>query len=74
MKREHYNAQDHFCAARQRKKNPTFKSAGCGTPSSLVRMAIKLEGAAGGGAARPGPLEIKTTEMAGNVDNFADKK
>ena len=33
-----------------------------------------LQGAAGGGAGGPGPLEVEAAQVAGDVDNFADEE
>jgi len=38
------------------------------------RLCHLLEGASRSGGGGPGPLEIETAEMAGDVDNFADKE
>jgi len=39
----------------------------------ILRNESKSHGAAGGGAGGPGPLEIESAKMSGDVHNFADK-
>ena len=43
------------------------------TPELRIRFVV-LKRTAGSGSGGPGPLEIETTEMAGDIDDFADEE